>query len=110
MCVASNGPREKIALSLSITGLLSFFDGRIFSSYELQTWKPDPGLYLHAAGAMKVAPENCAVVEDSVLGVRAGLAAGMRVFAYAAAGDAPEFHLPSVTSFEHMAELPRLLQ
>lgn len=110
MCVASNGPREKIALSLSITGLLSFFDGRIFSSYELQTWKPDPGLYLHAAEAMKVAPENCAVVEDSVLGVRAGLAAGMRVFAYAAAGDAPEFHLPGVTCFEHMATLPSLLR
>jgi HAD superfamily hydrolase (TIGR01509 family) len=109
-CVASNGPREKITLTLSVTGLLSFFEGRIFSSYELQTWKPDPGLYLHAAGAMNVAPQDCAVVEDSVLGVRAGVAAGMRVFAYAAAGDAPEFHLPGVMSFEHMAALPGLLQ
>lgn len=108
-CVASNGPREKITLSLTVTGLLPFFDGRIFSSYELQTWKPDPGLYLHAAGALQVAPQKCAVVEDSVLGVRAGLAAGMHVFAYIAAGDAPEFHLPGVTAFEHMAQLPRLL-
>ncbi len=110
MCVASNGPREKIALSLSVTGLLPFFEGRIFSSYELKTWKPDPGLFLHAAAALNVPPVNCAVVEDSVLGVRAGLSAGIRVFAYAAAGDAPEFHLPGVTSFEHMADLPGLLR
>lgn len=110
MCVASNGPREKIALSLSVTGLLPFFDGRIFSSYELQTWKPDPGLYLHAAAASQVAPEKCAVVEDSGLGIRAGRAAGMPVFAYTAAGDSPEFHLPGVIPFAHMTELPRLLR
>lgn len=110
MCVASNGPPEKIALSLSVTGLLPFFEGHIFSSYELQTWKPDPGLYLHAAKASGVAPADCVVVEDSVLGVRAGLAAGMRVFGYIAAGDAPEFHLPGVTAFERMAELPGLLR
>lgn len=109
-CVASNGPREKIILSLSVTGLLPFFEGRIFSSYELQTWKPDPGLYLHAASASGVASANCVVVEDSVLGVRAGLAAGMRVLGFIAAGDAPEFHLPGVTSFNHMSELAGLLQ
>ena len=109
-CVASNGPTEKIALSLSVTGLLPFFEGRIFSSYELQTWKPDPGLFLHAAAALSVASKDCAVVEDSVLGVRAGLAAGMRVFAYTAAGDAPEFHLPNVTSFQRMGDLPPLLR
>jgi len=109
-CVASNGPIEKIALTLSVTGLLPFFEGRIFSSYDLQTWKPDPGLFLHAAAALQVAPKDCGVVEDSVLGVRAGLAAGMRVFAYTAAGDAPEFHLPGVTSFQRMADLPPLLR
>jgi HAD superfamily hydrolase (TIGR01509 family) len=110
ICVASNGPREKIALALSVTGLLPFFEGRIFSSYELGTWKPDPGLYLHAAAAMKVAPADCVVVEDSVLGVRAGIAAGMRVLAYIAAGDAPEFDSPGVTRFERMAQLPGLLR
>lgn len=109
VCVASNGPREKIALALSVTGLLPFFEGRIFSSYELGTWKPDPGVFLHAAWESGVAPTNCAVVEDSVLGVRAGLAAGMHVFGYIAAGDGPEFHLPGITRFDRMAELPRLL-
>ena len=110
ICVASNGPREKIALALSVTGLLPFFEGRIFSSYELGTWKPDPGLYLHAAAAMGVAPADCVVVEDSVLGVRAGIAAGMRVLAYIAAGDAEEFHVPGATRFERMSELPALLR
>ncbi|EDY16405.1 HAD-superfamily hydrolase, subfamily IA, variant 3 [Chthoniobacter flavus Ellin428] len=110
VCVASNGPREKIALALSVTGLLPFFEGRIFSSYELGTWKPDPGLYLHAAAEMGVAPADCVVVEDSVLGVRAGIAAGMRVLAYIAAGDAEEFHVPGVTRFERMSELPALLR
>jgi HAD superfamily hydrolase (TIGR01509 family) len=81
-CVASSGPREKIELSLSLTGLTSLVDGRIFSSYEVGSWKPEPGVFLHAAAALRVTPSACAVVEDSEPGIRAGLAAGMRVFAY----------------------------
>lgn len=54
-----------------------FFSGRIFSSYEVGVWKPDPGLFLHAAGALGVRPSDCIVVEDSGPGIAAGLAAGM---------------------------------
>lgn len=82
MCVASSGPVEKIKLSLSLTGLWPFFEGRVFSSYEVGVWKPDPGLFLHAADAMGVEPGDCAVVEDSLPGIRAGVAAGMKVFAF----------------------------
>ena len=82
MCVASSGPREKIELSLSLTGLLPYFKDRIFSGYELGSWKPDPGLFLHAARTLGVEPARCAVVEDSLVGVQAGVAAGMQVFAY----------------------------
>jgi len=82
VCVASSGPREKIELSLSITGLLPYFAGRIFSSYEVGSWKPEPGLFLHAAAAVAVAPSRCAVIEDSLPGIQAGLAAGMLVFAF----------------------------
>jgi HAD superfamily hydrolase (TIGR01509 family) len=85
-CVASSGPRDKIELSLGITGLLPYFHGRIFSAYDVRSWKPEPGLFLHAAEVLGVAPERCAVVEDSVLGVRAGVAAGMTVFGYAPQG------------------------
>ncbi len=82
MCVASSGPREKIELSLSLAGLLPYFKDRIYSGYEIGSWKPDPGLFLHAARAMGVEPARCAVVEDSLVGIQAGVAAGMRVFAY----------------------------
>ena len=81
-CVASNGPLAKMDLTLGITGLLPHLEGRIFSAYEVGSWKPDPGLFLHAAAAMGVSPQSCAVVEDSVSGMRAGLAAGMHVFAF----------------------------
>lgn len=80
-CVATNGPREKAELTLELTGLLKFFPDRLFSAYEVGIYKPDPGLFLHAAQVMGVAPERCAVVEDSLPGVQAGLAAGMQVYA-----------------------------
>lgn len=82
ICIASNGPPEKIRLSLSLTGLLPFFGDRLFSAYDVQAWKPDPELFLNAARVLGVAPSDCAVVEDSLPGIRGGLAAGMAVFAY----------------------------
>ena len=79
-CVATNGPREKVELTLGLTGLRRFFPEHIFSAYEVGVFKPDPGLFLHAAQVLGVAPEFCAVVEDSLPGIAAGLAAGMRVY------------------------------
>jgi HAD superfamily hydrolase (TIGR01509 family) len=81
-CIASNAPPEKIELSLRVTGLLPLFQGCIHSAYQIGSWKPDPALFLHAAKGMGVEPGQCAVVEDSIAGVRAGVAAGMAVFAY----------------------------
>lgn len=52
-CVASNGPREQTELSLRVTGLLPHFEGRVFSAYDVGIWKPDPGLFLHAADALR---------------------------------------------------------
>jgi len=80
-CVASSGPRSKITDNLRFTGLYSHFSDAIFSSYDLETWKPDPGLFLHVAEHYGFAPENCVVIEDSAPGVSAGIAAGMRVLA-----------------------------
>ena len=81
-CIASNGPRAKMDLTLDLTGLARYFDGRVYSAYEVGSFKPDPGLFLHAATALGVAPAHCAVVEDSMAGIRAGLAAGMAVYAF----------------------------
>lgn len=80
-CVASSGPRDKIELSLAATGLLPFFRERIFSSYEIGSWKPHPGLFIHAAESLGANPQSCAVIEDSIPGIQAGIAARMTVFA-----------------------------
>lgn len=79
-CVATNGPRAKVELTLGLTGLLPLLGERIFCAYEVGSFKPDPGLFLHAAQALGAQPRHCAVVEDSLPGVQAGLAADMQVF------------------------------
>lgn len=105
-CVASSGPLEKIELSLELTGLARFFAGdRIFSAYDVGSWKPDPGLFLHAAQAMGVPPERCAVVEDSLRGVEAGTNAGMQTFWFRPQGRVP----PSVVALHRLEDLPDLL-
>ncbi len=104
-CVASNGPRPKIEQALRVTGLRRFFQDRLFSAYDIDAWKPAPDLFLHAAGAMGVAPSDCVVVEDSPLGVEAARAAGMQVVLYAPAGNA----LPGAVTLTEMGGLPILL-
>ena len=82
-CVASSGTHERMRRTLGLTGLLERFAGRMFSSTEVARGKPAPDLFLHAARLMRTAPERCAVVEDSVYGVRAAVAAGMTAYGYA---------------------------
>jgi len=83
-CVASSGPRKKIEENLQTTNLYPHFVGKIFSAYEFNSWKPDPGLFLSAARHFGVAPKDCIVVEDSFAGVSAGVAANMTVLALSA--------------------------
>jgi HAD superfamily hydrolase (TIGR01509 family) len=110
VCVASSGPRERIELALSVTGLLPRFVGRVFSAYEVGSWKPAPDLFLHAAAALGVPPARCTVVEDSALGVRAAVAAGMPVIGYAPlARDAAELAGLGASVIRHMRQLPERL-
>jgi HAD superfamily hydrolase (TIGR01509 family) len=104
-CVATNGPREKVELTLGLTGLRPFFTERIFSAYEVGVFKPDPGLFLHAAKVLGVAPEHCAVVEDSLPGIEAGIAAGMRVFSLMPASELPAALGDRVVSIHSLLEL-----
>lgn len=83
MCVASSGDHEKMRTTLGTTGLLRYFDGRLFSVTEVERSKPHPDVFLHAASRMGVEPERTVVVEDTAVGVRAGASAGMTVFGYA---------------------------
>lgn len=109
-CVASSGSVAKVRRSLGLTGLLERFDGRIFSAEEVARGKPAPDLFLHAARHMGAVPRRCAVVEDSVAGVEAGLAAGMAVFAFGGGvTHASRLGLPGAVVFDDMGQLPRLL-
>lgn len=111
VCVASNGPMSKLAQTLSLTGLKEHFEGRVFSAYEVGSWKPDPGLFLHAAAALGADPARCLVVEDSLTGVQAAKAAGMYVLGFT--GGRPEawceLGQAGAQPFDRMADLPALL-
>lgn len=82
-CVASSGSREKLDVTLTATGLMHYFAPNIFSADQVARGKPAPDLFLYAAGRMGMAPHECTVVEDSIAGVTAARAAGMRVIGYA---------------------------
>lgn len=102
-CVASSGPLEKIDRALSITGLSTHFNGCVFSSYIIGSWKPDPDIFLHAAREMGFEPNECAVVEDSPLGIAAAKLAGMFSVLY----DPDGIHesIESATKIQHMRQL-----
>jgi HAD superfamily hydrolase (TIGR01509 family) len=108
-CVASSGPHHKMRITLTTTGLWARFAGRIFSASEVEHGKPAPDLFLHAAARMGFAPASTAVVEDSVPGVQAARAAGMRALAFARHTDAAALAAAGGEPFDDMADLPELL-
>ena len=110
VCVASSGQLVKMRTTLQRTGLLHHFEGRLFSAASMARGKPHPDIFLHAAEAMGAQPGECAVVEDSPAGVRAGVAAGMTVFAYAGLTDAKKLSAIGGRIFTDMQDLPALLE
>lgn len=109
-CVASSGPHHKMAVTLRATGLWDRFEGRIFSATEVANGKPAPDLFLYAASRMGFDPRSTAVVEDSVPGVQAAVAAGMRALAFTRHTDREELASAGGEPFDDMADLPALLQ
>ncbi|MGW6548436.1 HAD family hydrolase [Streptomyces massasporeus] len=108
-CVASSGSHERIRVGHRTTGLDRWFDEeRIFSSQDVGRGKPAPDLFLYAAERMGVAPQRCVVVEDSPLGVRAAVAAGMDVYGFTAM-TSPEKLAGATRLFSDMGELLDLL-
>ncbi|MDX5364927.1 MAG: HAD family phosphatase, partial [Alphaproteobacteria bacterium] len=82
-CVASSGKFEKMRFTLGKTGLLPLVEDVLFSAEEVRHGKPAPDLFLYAASRMGHEPSRCLVIEDSVPGVQAAVAAGMPVIGYA---------------------------
>ena len=114
-CVASNSSPRHIDLVLDLTGLLDHFDGKLYSCHHVDRPKPFPDVYLHAASQMGYAPESCVVIEDSVAGVKAGYAAGMRVLGYAPSDRHSSYHESLLAAgaklvFDDMRQLLDLLK
>ena len=109
-CVASSSSHAMLNFKLGLTGMAERFAGRIFSADDVAHGKPDPAVFLFAADSMAVQPYRCAVIEDSVSGVEAGLAAGMTVFAFSASvTSAQSLQRDDVIVFDSMHLLPELL-
>jgi HAD superfamily hydrolase (TIGR01509 family) len=87
-CVASSSPRDRLELSLAVTGLAPLFVEHVFSADQVANGKPAPDLFLLAARTLGAPPADCIVIEDSVLGIRAARAAGMAAIGFAGASHA----------------------
>ena len=109
-CAASNGSTADMRERLGAAGLLPYFANALFSAPELGRPKPSHDVFARAAQAHGVVPERCAVIEDSLTGVQAGVAAGMTVFGYAAHADAETLREAGATTFARMDDLVDLLQ
>jgi len=111
VCVASQGKLEKTELTLSLTGLRPLFGtDALFSAYSVARGKPHPDLFLFAARTMGASPARCTVVEDTELGVRAAVAAGISVFAYVADADEAALRAAGATGvLQRLSELPAAL-
>lgn len=111
---ASGADRAKMRLQLLKIGLLDAFGPQLYSGMETPRSKPAPDVYLAAAAGLGVDPARCAVVEDTVTGTTAGVAAGAVVYGYSPGGPAhstPEALRAAGASevFTDMDALPALL-
>lgn len=81
-CVASSSAPARLALSLEVTYLAAMFGTNIFNASMVKRGKPAPDLFLYCAERMGSDPSRTLVIEDSVMGVRAAVAAGMTVWGF----------------------------
>jgi HAD superfamily hydrolase (TIGR01509 family) len=114
-CVASNGHLARVRERLALTGLLHFFDPHVYSAIQVAQGKPAPDLFLLAAARLGARPPSCTVVEDSVIGVAAAIAAGMPVVGFCGGSHCPGDHADQLVAagcsrvFAHMTELAAYL-
>jgi len=109
IAVASNSSRAELATKLRRMGLAEAFRGRAFSVNDVENPKPAPAMYRAAAAACGADPHHCVVIEDSVAGARAGIAAGCRVLGFAHATPAAALVAVGAEPFTSMDQLPALL-
>lgn len=106
-CVASNGSRDKMRITLGQNNLWDRFAPAMFSAHELGIGKPEPDLFL--AAASHFGAKNPVVIEDSPSGAEAARRAGMRCLGYAQHDDGARLAALGAEVFHDMADLPALL-
>jgi HAD superfamily hydrolase (TIGR01509 family) len=109
-CVASSGPENKIRLNLELTGLLPYFENKIFSCYAIEKWKPDPEIFIWASKMMGFHSSECVVIEDSIHGVEAAINGGFDVFAFTANDLNDELQEKATKTFDSMLNLKEMLK
>lgn len=105
-CIASNGPKEKMEVTLKATNLDQYFSEKeIFSAYDFDRWKPDPTLFLKVCEQFKIAPSDALVIEDSVSGIDGAINAGIEVFAFCPEGATADIEKRKVKIFKSMKSI-----
>lgn len=116
VCVASSGSQQRMRISLGRTSLYERFAPNIFSASQVKNGKPAPDLFLFAAAKMQVSPQHCVVIEDSVAGIAAARAAGMRVFGFHGGSHCRPGYAEALRQagadliFDDMRQLPALIR
>ncbi|BCH60460.1 HAD family hydrolase [Agrobacterium vitis] len=116
-CICSNSSSQRLDMMLTKVGLKEFFAPHVYSAKDLgaDRVKPKPDIYLHGAAQFNVKPQNCVVVEDSVHGIHAARAAGMRVVGFTGASHTYPSHADRLTEagaetvIARMMDLPAVI-
>jgi len=87
--LATSAGRKRTLESLKLLSISKYFSV-VVTGDDVRNPKPAPDIFLLAARKMGVGPEDCVVVEDSVAGVRAAVAAGMKCVGFTSAERADE--------------------
>lgn len=113
--VVSNSRMARVSASVRRAGLDTLFGSRVFSADQVARPKPYPDVYLFAAEQLGVEPARCLVVEDSVSGLNAARAAGMKTIAFVGASHIPSGYADVLRKMgitrimERMDQLPALV-
>jgi HAD superfamily hydrolase (TIGR01509 family) len=116
ICVASSSFPEKLRLGLETVGLYERFMPNVVSATLVARGKPEPDVFLFAAGWMKTSPKKCLVLEDSVAGVTSAVRAGMHVLGFTGGAHCDAGHRQRLLDagassvFCDMSELPSLVE
>jgi HAD superfamily hydrolase (TIGR01509 family) len=115
VAVVSNSRMERVQASVRRAGLSEIVGERVFSAQQVARPKPFPDVYLFAAQTLGVDPSRCLVIEDSIAGLTAARAAGMKTIAFVGASHIPSGYAEVLREtgitriMKHMDELPGLV-